>query len=318
MMSLAIAIGAATLLMTVGVRFLPLDRVAASTAIVIWMCVLSVGVIATATASALAIAYLPETPIYSVIAGFCVHIAVPVLLPHLGFSGHTALHVAMALPVVGILASALWLASRIANGWLILRARVRETAETNDKWTLIEDDNIVLGVAPIGRTRILISDTALKAMDSAELEAGLSHEVGHIRRRHRPIMLAARMLAALGFLFPGTRQAQRSLHQALERDADEYAVRQTKDPLSLASAICKAAASPCHAGEIGLAGGRVSRRLDYLEGHLTLLGPSVRRRMNMLSVFFVALTILFAASMSSVAVGAPTGDHVWSISGTGC
>lgn len=109
-------------------------------------------------------------------------------------------------------------------------------------------------------------------------------------------MLAGRVLAALGFLFPGTRQAQGSLHQALERDADEYAVRRTRDPLSLASAICKAAAGPCRPGEIGLAGGRVSRRLDYLEGHLTLLGPSVRRRVNILSVFFVALTIVFAPS----------------------
>lgn len=317
-MLMALVIGAAALLMTAGVRLLPLDRVAASTAIVIWMCVLSVGSIATVSASAFAIAYLPETSIYSVIASLCVHIAVPVILPHLGFSGHTALHVAMALPVVGILVSTLWLASRVTNGWWTLRARLRGSIQTSNAWTLIEDDEIVLGVAPIGRRRIVISDAALEAMDSAELEAGLSHEVGHLRRKHRPIMLAGRVLAALGFLFPGTRQAQRSLHQALERDADEYAVRQTRDPLSLASAICKAAAGPCPTGEIGLAGGRVSRRLDYLEGHLTLLGPSVRRRVNILSVFFVALTIVFAVSSSAVAVGAPTGNHAWSISGTGC
>lgn len=317
-MTLALLVGAFALLMTAGVRLLPLDRVAASTAIVVWMCVLSIGVITTVSVAAFAIAYLPETPIYAAIASLCIHVAVPVILPHLGFSGHTALHIAMALPGIGIAASTLWLASRLTNGWWTLRSRLRGSVETNKAWTLIRDDEIVLGVAPIGRGRIVISDAALRAMDSAELEAGLSHEEGHIRRKHRPIMLAGRALAALGFAFPGTRQAQRSLHQALERDADEYAVRHTRDPLSLASAICKAATGPRPTGEIGLAGGRVNRRLDYLEGHLTLLGPSVRRRMHLLSIAFVALTIIFAASTSAVALGAPSADHAWSISGTGC
>lgn len=91
----------------------------------------------------------------------------------------------MALPVIGILASTIWLASRVTNGWWTLHARLRGSIQTSDAWTLIEDDEIVLGVAPIGRRRIVISDAALKAMDSAELEAGLSHEVGHIRRKHR-------------------------------------------------------------------------------------------------------------------------------------
>lgn len=313
----ATVIAAFALAATAGVRLLPLDRVAASTAIVIWLCVLAVGSITTVLASAFAIAYLPETAVYSAISSLCVHVAAPVI-PHLGFSGHTALHVAMALPVLGILLSTLWLVSRLTNGWWVLRSRLRGSVETNEAWTLIQDDEIVLGVAPIGRGRIVISDTALRDMDSAEFEAGLSHEVGHIRRKHRPIMLAGRALAALGFAFPGTRQAQRNLHQALERDADEYAVRQTKDPLSLASAICKVAAGPRPTTEIGLAGGRVVRRLDYLEGRVTLLRPSARRRMHVLSVFFVALTILFAGSTSAVALGAPTGNHAWSISGTGC
>src|SRR5699024_1264482 len=124
----------------------------------------------------------------------------------------------------------------------------------------------------------------------------------------------SRVLAALGFAFPGTRQAQRSLLQELERDADEYAVRQTKDPLSLASAICKAATGPSPTGGIGLAGGRINLRLDYLEGHLTLASPSVRRSMHVLTAIFVAVTIVFAVSASAWAAGAPAGDHAWFIS----
>lgn len=319
MTSIMIATVGITLMLTVGARVLPLDRVTAPTAIVIWCCVLAIGAITDVLVAALAIVYLPETGLYSFIASFCVHVTVPVISPHVGFSGHTALHAVMALPVLGLFTSTVWLVSRITNGLWTLRSRLRGSVETVDGWALIQDDRIVLGVAPLGRGRIVVSDATLKAMDPAELEAGLNHEVGHIRRRHRSIMLVSRVLAALAFAFPGTRQAQRNLFQALERDADEYAVRQTRDPLSLASAICKAATGPSSAGGIGLAGGRISRRLDYLEGHLTLVGPAVRRTMHALTMFFVAVTFVFAVSTSAWAVQvAPSGNHSWSIGKVDC
>jgi Zn-dependent protease with chaperone function len=315
---MSVAIAATVLTMTAGARLLPLDRVAAPTAIVTWLCVLSVGAISTISAAALAIIYLPETAIYSFVASLCLHVTFPVVSPHIGFSGHTALHAAMVLPMVGLLGSTVWLMSRLTNGWWTLRSRLRGSIETNDGFAIIEDDEIVLGVAPLGRGRIVVSDTALRTMDPAELEAGLSHEAGHIRRGHRSITVVARVLAAIGFVFPGTRHAQRNLIQALERDADAYAVRQTRDPLALASAICKAATGPRPAQGIGLAGGMINRRLDYLEGHRTLAGPSVRRFMSFVAIIFVAATMVFAASASAWALNAPAGNHAWSIGGTDC
>lgn len=317
-MALVIAIGGLSLLMSAGARFLPLDRVAASIAIVIWLCVLLVGAIATVSAAAFAIVYLPQTAIYSFLAGLCVHVVMPVISPHLGISGHTALHMAMVLPVAGLFASALWLMSRLITGWWTLRTRLKKSIELADGWALIRDDGMVLGVPPIGQSRIVVSDTTLRAMDDAELEAGLNHEVGHLRRGHRSIVIVARVLAALGFVFPGTRRAQSSLYLALERDADAYAVRQTKDPLSLASAICKAAAGPRNAGEIGLAGTMVKRRLDYLEGHLTLAGPTMRRSMQGVAIVFVAATLLVAVATSAWAADAPFGNHAWLISSIRC
>lgn len=317
-MLLAVAIGGLSLLMTAGARFLPLDRVAAPTAIAIWFCVLAVGAIASVAATAFAIVYLPETAIYSYLAGLCVHLGLPVISPRVGISGHTALHLAMALPVVGLFASIVWLISRLITGWWTLRSRIKRSVETDDGWALIRDDELVFGVAPFGRSQIVVSDTTLSAMDNAELEAGLNHEAGHLRRGHRPILFGARVLAAIGFAFPGTSRAQSNLHLALERDADEYAVRQTRDPLSLASAICKAATGPRSVGGIGLAGARVNRRLDYLEGHLTLAGPRVRRSMHGVTLLFVAATLVFAATTSAWAAGAPVGEHTWSISSTDC
>lgn len=301
--------------MAAGSRALPLERVAAPTAIVFWLCVLGVGAIATTTAAAAAIVYLPETAIYAVVAEFCVHLTLPVITPHIGLSGHTAIHAAMALPVLAMLVSIVWLMSRLTNGWWTLRSRLRGSVQTARGLTLIEDEQIVIGVSPLGRSRIVVSDAAIRDLDADELKAGLSHEVGHIRRGHRSILLISRVLVAVGFVFPGTGRAQRNLQQALERDADEYAVRRTRDPLALASAICKAAVGPSPVNGLGLAGGMVGRRLDYLDGGLTLAGPSVRWSMRFVAAIFVGATILFGASALVWAVDAPGLGHIWSISG---
>jgi Zn-dependent protease with chaperone function len=78
-------------------------------------------------------------------------------------------------------------------------------------------------------------------LDDAELAAGLEHEWGHINRGHRLLSVLGHGLFALARLVPGTGLALRQLTLQLERDADEYAVRRTGDPLALASAICKSA-----------------------------------------------------------------------------
>ncbi|HTU15241.1 MAG TPA: M56 family metallopeptidase [Solirubrobacterales bacterium] len=314
-MSSVFAAAAIALAISAAGRLLPLERVAAPTAIAFWLCVLAVGAITTVAAATLAIVYLPETAIYAIVTEFCVHVTLPVISPHVGFSGHAAIHAAMALPVLGILASLLWLMSRLTNGWWELRSRLRGSLRTARGVTLIEDDEIVIGVSPLGRSRIVVSDTAIRVLDPGELQAGLSHEAGHIRRGHRSILLLSGMLVAVGFAFPGTRRAQRSLRQALERDADAYAVRQTRDPLALASAICKAAVGPGPAGGLGLAGGAVSRRLDYLDGGLTLAGPAVRWSMRLVTSIFALATVLFAAAVLAWMAEAPGLGHVWSLNG---
>jgi hypothetical protein len=57
-------------------------------------------------------------------------------------------------------------------------------------------------------------------------------------------------VAGVARAIPGIRTGERELRFHIQRDADQYAVRTLHDPLSLASAICKAAGAP----GIGLAG----------------------------------------------------------------
>ena len=95
---------------------------------------------------------------------------------------------------------------------------------------VIADHAVVVGVTALGRKRILVSESALGAFDAGEIQASLTHEMGHIQRRHRPMLLLASILSAMGRLLPGTRAAERGLRFSLERDADEFAVAKTRDP----------------------------------------------------------------------------------------
>jgi len=181
-----------------------------------------------------------------------------------------------------------------------------------------EDVGLAVGAAAAQVIRDRIADGvessgfALGVMDEEELEASLAHEVGHVRRRHRPLLFVASVLAALGRLLPGTRSAERELAFNLERDADEYAVRETGDPLALASAICKAAGTPATRTLTALGGrGRVSLRLDYLvcggrERGSRALEWGMRVVALTLATAAVGLAVTLPAWAAPVSGGSPT------------
>jgi hypothetical protein len=62
-------------------------------------------------------------------------------------------------------------------------------------------------------------------------------------------------IVVLGRPVPGTRAALRGLLLSLDRDADEFAVARTGDPLALASAICKVAGGSARRRARGLSFG---------------------------------------------------------------
>ncbi len=197
---------------------------------------------------------------------------------HLGLAGHPLVHAAIVLPGLVLAGSLLWMAFGLGRAWLTMRSELRRAVGRGPLGSaIIQHRDIVVGVTGLGRSRIIVSDTALAAMDPQELEASLSHELGHIKRRHRPLLLVSSVLAALSRSLPGTRTAAQELRLCLERDADEYAVAQTRDPLALASAICKAASGAAPVGATG-GGGRVVLRLAYLQGASATRGAPTRAR----------------------------------------
>lgn len=288
-------------------HLVPLHRVTPTVAALIWLCALGLRALVAIGGALFIFVYMPQTGLYEAVADWCLHAVLPLITAHLGLSGHPLVHAAIVVPGLALAASVLSLLFGLARAWVLVRATLRRTlGEGPHGSTIIEDDGIVVGVTGVGRSRIVVSSAALGAMDPGELEASVSHELGHINRRHRPLLLLSSVLVALGRMLPGTRAAEEELRFSLERDADEYAVRRTHDPLALASAICKAAGSRTTAGTTALSGtGRVSLRLDYLEGQARRAGPELERGSRVLATVLVATTLGLSATLPSWALAVP-------------
>jgi Peptidase family M48 len=301
-------------------HLLPLHKVNPLSAAVVWLAVLALRALVAIAAAIFIVVYMPQTGVYDAVAQWCWHEALPIIAIHTGLSGHPVVHAAILLPGLALAASVVWLLFGLVRAWLGLRARLRRTLGVGPLGsTVIEDEHLVVGVTQLGRGRIVVSNRALEMMDPEELEASLSHELGHIHRRHRPLLLLASLLAALGRLLPGTAVAERELRFSLERDADEYAVRRTSDPVALASAICKAATAESPVGATGLeGGGRVVARLDWLAGYEPRPGRRLQRGSYLLALVLLGMTLALSATLPSWALAVPRAEHSISAFGSHC
>ena len=300
---------------------LPLHRVAPRTAASVWLLALWLRALVTVATAIYFVVYLPQTHLFEEVARWCLHNIVPVLSGHLGFSGHPIVHFAVVLPGLMLAASVLWMVAGLARAWIALRLHLarRALGIGPEGATVVDDEAIVVAVTRLGRPRILVSRAALRAMDDQELAASLAHEQGHLRRRHRPVLLFGALLGALARPLPGTRAARRGLVFNLERDADEYAVERTGDPLALASAIGKAAAVPL-AGTTGLGGtGGVTLRMSYLiEGGKRRSASRMERAARATAAFLAVLAVGLTATLPAWGVAAPAQAAAADLAVDGC
>jgi hypothetical protein len=289
---------------------MPLDRVTPLWAAGLWLSALALRALTAVGFAGLVLVYLPATDLFRVIAEWCLHDVLPMVAIHLGISGHPLAHAASIAPGFALTVSLVALVGGLARGWLALRRRLKRTVGEGPRGsTIVDEARILVAVTRLGKGRILISRAALRSLDDAELAASLAHEEAHIRRRHRPLLLAGSVLAALGRALPGTRAAERELVFQLERDADEYAVQQTRDSLALASAICKAAGDSAAPVLVGLGGGgRVTRRLGYLvDDTPTRAGVVLERSVRVLTVLFATGALLLALGLPAWVIAAAPG-----------
>ncbi len=291
-------------------HLLPIHRVAPATAAAVWLLALALRALVAIGGALFVFVYLPQTGLFHAIADLCLHEVVPLVTAHVELSGHPFAHLAVVLPGLALAASLLWMLFALARAWVALRLHLRRRAlgEGPQGTMVVADSEVIVAVPGVGRSRVVVSEAALGAMDDEELRASLAHERGHLRRRHRPLLLLCSLLAASGRLLPGTAAAKRQLVFSLERDADEYAVRTTGDPLALASAICKAAGSATRPALAALAGkGGVTLRLEYLTSEdASRCGRRLERSARLLATALAALTLGLAITLPGWALAAPS------------
>lgn len=241
----------------------------ATSGIAMWTAVLVLRAAVAIAVVVVFVFFVPATQLFGLLTHWCLHDVIPFLAAHLGFDGHSlgaALLVPALVMAVSLISVAFgaWRGARAVRRWLRRSSLGPGPASS----VIIGGSDVVVAAAGLRAPKVVISAGALLRLDDAELAAGLEHEWGHVKRGHRFISLAGELCRALSRLLPGGRLALASLRFHLERDADDYAVRRTGDPLALASAICKAAATASAPAEgpafASLAGSGVPERLRRL------------------------------------------------------
>ncbi len=290
-----------------------LHRAAPLTAATVWLLTLGARALVSLGAAIFFFVALPRTTAFRTFAEWCWHQVLPVIGQHLGISGHPLGHAALVLPALALALSLLWLLFGLGRAWLALRRLLTRHARRGPLGsTVVADDRVLVAVTALGRGRILVSDGALIAMDDEELRASVAHERAHIHRRHRPLLLLAALLCALARPLPGTRAAERELRFSLERDADQCAVRSTRDPLALASAICKAATGVTSPALASLGGrGSTTLRVQWLLAGAQLAPAAASERSaRFLIAVLAALVMALALVLPMSVLAAPDAGAV--------
>jgi Zn-dependent protease with chaperone function len=305
MVAALVALSVATALLTA--HLLPLERASAPTGIAVWLLALILRAVLTLALATFALVHVSRFGVVEATLNWCWHELLPDLPTWLGFAEHPISHAVVAVPVVVLGASVAVLVARLVHSWLALRGRLAGAVGSGPLGsTVVRDERVFVAVTQLGRGRIVVSDRALAAMDREELVAGLVHEVAHLRRRHRPLLLLGSLLAAIARPLPGTGVAQRQLRFQVERDADAYVVRELRSPLALASAICKVAADAPPAATAALGGrGMVTLRLQELLGDGPARSVAVERASRLLALSLAALAFALAATGTAWALGDP-------------
>lgn len=308
-MTMLVAAGLVALLLAP--HILNQQRLTPLTGASVWLATLLLRAAVALLVAVSAVLYLPATGAFQLITHWCVHTAVPFVSGHLGLSGHELGDAATLVPALAVTVSVLWATfgiwrtARVVKRWLGHGYLGRGPADS----VIVRGQDVLIAAAGLRSPTVVVSVGALTRFDDAELRAGLEHELGHISRYHRFISLVANLCLSLSRLLPGSRRAAAWLDFHLERDADLYALTRTKDPLALASAICKAAHVRSYGPTLaGLAGRGTTDRLRLLISGgppPSRLASAMARTLTLLLATASAVLILSIPSITELAAAQP-------------
>jgi Zn-dependent protease with chaperone function len=231
---------------------------------------------------------------------------------------HHVAHLALVAPALLLAGSVLVAAWRVARAAGDVRELVGQAIGRGPgDSVIVGGDDVVLAAAGLSHPTVLVSAGALAHLDDAELAAALSHERGHVVRRHRWVLLYAETCRALARFLPGTTRAARELAFHLERDADRWALGRHPDRLALASAICKSGRAPVAATALGGSGGAVERVEELLEPVHRAARPAraLATLAGGLAALVLCMAIVLPLELAAEAAGPPQLVHSCSAGG---
>ncbi len=283
-------------------HLLPRARLAPVAGITLWMSALALRAAIAISGVIAFMLYVPTSDLFSHLSQWCLHAVIPYLTAHLGLNGHALGDLASVVPAGLVLLTAAaaaggtWRACRRVSGWL-----KRSTLGDGPAGSVIvKDSEMVIAAAGVRQPRVVVSAGALMNLDDGELAAGLQHEWGHVERRHRFLSLTSVALLGCSRLIPGGRAACRNLQFHIERDADDYAVRKTGDPMALASAIFKLASTKAPAGAGAIAHLGEANAVDRLRLLVADLVDLPARELTLAAAMLGAAMAVTAVSLLAV------------------
>lgn len=204
--------------------------------------------------------------------------------------------------LVGAAASLVVCGWRTVAGHRLVRAAVGRP--NGDDVLVLDDERIEAFVTPGRRGRVVVTTALLRALDPAEREALLVHELAHRRHAHAWWALAIRLTVAVNPLLRGVRRA---VEHAMERWADEDAATQTGDRRLVARTVARVSLLKKHGSSatIGIlldaGGGDVPARVRAL---LKPASPGGR-------LAAIALVVFLAGAVVAVVLMQRTTDGIF-------
>lgn len=288
---------------------LRLERALPSVAAAIWLASLFLRALFVTLAAVSLLDLLPGTSPFNALAAICWNTTIPFFSSHLGVSGARLVQAAMVLPLVLLAAWALTRARQIARAHRSMRRTLSSNSlgEGPGGSVIVGGTDVIVAAAGLVRPEIVLSTGALTILDDEELDAGIAHERGHIARSHRWWLALAEVCGSVARLVPGTKLAMKQFCFHLERDADQWAVARTRNPLALASAICKTGSASLGGAALALNGTAAEDRVDQL------LAPAAEMRMNAFAqklATTLAMALVVGATVIASAVPSATASGV--------
>jgi len=104
---------------------------------------------------------------------------------------------------------------------------------------IVEDDDPAIHSVTSRSPAIYLTTGLLRSLQPAELRAAIAHEVAHMKRSRRPLLMVAYVMRVLLFFSVGTLVAFRRAAAEEEQICDDWAVKVTGRPDALAAVLEK-------------------------------------------------------------------------------